>query len=241
MHKFVGTLLLFFIIVEGFTQTKHTHANMLWFNYNNYIQLNDKYTVVNDVQIRTRDWTNRWSQFAIRTGLTYKINKQFTVAGGIAWFGGVRYLGEKKLLANEWRPWQEIAFQLKSNQLSLLQRIRIEERFLELIVNGKNTHNYVNRLRVRYRIEMGFPLYKKQITAAIGNEIMVNADHINDDLFFDQNRTYFLANFKISPAWVFQFQYIKLFQWLPSVDVLDNQDVFRFSLHHTISCHPKKN
>ena len=69
MNRFAVFFLvsLFYNTVNA--QHTATHANMLWFNYNNTVFINDKWSIASDAQLRTRDWAGRWSQFAVRTVL----------------------------------------------------------------------------------------------------------------------------------------------------------------------------
>jgi hypothetical protein len=238
MYKTVTAVIIFFISTTLVAQNKVTHTNMLWFNYNNNLALNQKWNIVSDVQIRTRDWTSHWSQFALRSGAAYKLNDKFTVTGGFTWFGNVRYYNDEPIVANEWRPWEEIAFQTAIGKNLFIQRIRLEQRFLQIVLAGKKTKEYEKRQRFRYRIEFGFPFNNKKMEIHLGNEVMVNLNYISDSRFFDQNRTFAFINYKVSPLILFQFQYIKIFQWQGAIKVMDDQNVFRFSIHQQINTHP---
>jgi hypothetical protein len=226
------TVFLFLLSSVALTaQHTTTHANMLWFNYNNNIRINNKWSLANEVQMRTRNWAERWSQFAVRTGVGYKLNDKLTLSAGMAWFSTVRYFNGSPVLPNEWRPWQEIAYKIPGNKFDFSQRLKTEQRFLQRIVSGKKAGDYVYRFRLRYRFEFSFPLKKEKINASIGNEVMINPGHFSDSLLFDQNRTFFITDFILSKSTSFQFQFIKLFQWQAADRILDNQNVFRFSIH----------
>ena len=241
MYRILLILFLFLILSEAKAQHSNTHANMLWFNYNNTVVINNKWSIVNDAQLRTRNWAERWSQFALRSGAVYKLNNKFALTAGFTWFGNVKYFNDRPVVANEWRPWEEVSLQLKQKKIVFFQRLRLEQRFLQKVAAGKKLPDYDFRLRLRYRFEFALPQYKNKFELRLGNEIMGNINHIGDTQFFDQNRTFLILNIKISPQLVFQFQYIKLFQWQPSVNTLDNQDVFRFGIQQQLYLHkPKK-
>ena len=230
---------IFCVPLVATAQHTTTHANMLWFNYNNNISFNNKWSLANDVQLRTRNWAERWSQFAVRTGVAYKLNNKLSVTTGIAWFSTVRYFNGSPVLPNEWRPWQEIAYKIPGKKFDFSQRIRTEQRFLQRIVSGKKIDDYVYRFRLRYRFEFSFPLKKEKINASIGNEVMINPGHFSDSLLFDQNRTFFLTDFILSKSTTFQFQFVKLFQWQAADRILDDQNVFRFSIHQRFALQHK--
>ncbi len=234
MYKFIITVFLSFIFFLSVAQTKVTHTNLLWFNYNNTILLNKKWGIASDIQVRTKDWASHWSQFALRTGAVYKMNEKFSLSGGFAWFGNVKYFNDEPVVANEWRPWEELAVQLKTGSGFFLQRLRVEQRFLQMIVNGKKTEDFEKRQRLRYRFEFGFPLSNKKLEIHVGNEVMVNMNYLSDSRFFDQNRIFCFVNFRLSPSFLIQYQYIKLLQWQAAGKVLDDENVFRFSIHQQI-------
>lgn len=210
---------------------------MLWLNYNNTIAFNNKWAWSNDFQFRTREWLQHLWQFAIRTGAQYTINKKWTVSAGLAWFDNVRYYNDNPVFPNEWRPWVDAGFQVKPKNFTILQRIRFEERFLQKVIADKKLNEYETRERLRYRLQFTFPRIAKNIELHLGNEIMVNLNHLNDSLFFDQNRIFFIANAWVSKTSFLQFQFIKNFQLLARNYTLEDQDIFRFSFHQQLRWH----
>ena len=217
-------------------QTKNTHTNFIWLNYNNTVYINHKWKILNDVQYRTRNWFQYQSVLAVRSGLSYTINRHTSVAAGFAWFANYKYINDAPIIANEYRPWQDVTFQsIFNNKKILSNRIRIEERFLQQIKNGGQTNFYDQRLRLRYRLEFGMPIAKSKITCNIGNEVMVNIDYLLSNRFFDQNRAYVFFNVPILKNTLFQFQYLKIFQWQVDNNTLDNQNIFRCSIHQQLN------
>jgi hypothetical protein len=214
-----------------FGQHTVTHGNVIWANYNNSIHIDSNWSIVNDAQIRTKDEIDKWSLFALRTGVVYRINKSVAVTAGLAWFGTMNYFYENTVLANEWRPWQELSFQRNIKSVKFIQRLRLEQRFLQKISNGKKMDDFETRHRLRYRFEFGYPVWNKKVVLFAGNEVMGNLNYIKDNRFFDQNRSFLSVNYSLSHSTVFQFQYIRLVQWRSAIKVLENNNVFRCSIH----------
>jgi hypothetical protein len=235
MHKYFIIIFFSAMPAKFFAQHKTVHVNMLWFNYNNTIEFNSKWGMVSDVQLRTRDWARQWSVCAVRSGVTYRINNKFSVTAGFTWFGNVRYISDTAVLANEWRPWQEVTLQLHTGKGLLIQRVRTEQRFLQKLSGTSKKNEFEKRFRLRYRIEYSLPPLSKKTELHIGNEIMVNANYISDNRFFDQDRLFALINYKTSPSTFVQFQFIKLLQWQAAANTLEGQNVFRFSVHQFFS------
>jgi Protein of unknown function (DUF2490) len=239
LRIYIIALLLFFFITAN-AQHKNAHTNMVWFNYNNTVVLNKNWSWSNDFQLRTREWLQHWWQFAVRTGIQRTLNKKWNISAGFAWFDNVRYYNDEPVFANEWRPWVDASFQIQPKKITMLQRLRFEERFLQKVVLNKKLKDYEVRQRLRYRLEFTFPKIGKQIEIHAGNEIMVNLNHISDSLFFDQNRIFILANLNLTASSFFQFQYIKNFQLLARNYTLENQNIYRFSFHQKLYWHNNK-
>jgi len=224
--------MLFFILgspVLGLAQHSTIHSDRLWAGYFNTISFNKKWSLKNDAQLRTTDWFNKWSQLLIRSGAVYNFNNRVAVTVGLAFFKNAQYSGKELLLKNEWRPWQEFSYELPFHKINFSQRLRTEQRFLQLVQNNELSKSYQYIFRLRYKFEWQFPLKDDNIKLLTGNEIMVNPGYIRNSLFFDQNRTSAGINFKLNSTSNLQCQYLKIFQWHSNTSVLEDQNVFRIN------------
>ena len=226
--KYIASAILF-LPLQAVSQHRTQDVNMLWAGYYNTTQLNTKWSLASDVQARTKEWTNKLSQFLIRCGLVYSINNHVALTVGLAFFKNAQYIERNLLLKNEFRPWQEVSYLLSNNKIIFTQRLRTEERFLQLVEYNQLSKNYQPVFRTRYKFEFQFPVMTHKLKALAGNEIMVNPGHISKSSFFDQNRTSAGINFKLNSASVLQCQYVKIFQWHNNTSVMDNQNVIRFN------------
>ncbi|HUS03867.1 MAG TPA: DUF2490 domain-containing protein [Chitinophagaceae bacterium] len=220
------------LFIPAVSQGQHTteHTNMLWEGYYNAIRFNKTWSLVSDAQVRTRNWTEKWSQLLIRSGLSYSFNDHVAVTAGFAFFKNAQYTDKQVLLKNEWRPWQEFSYQTKFKKVGFIQRLRTEQRFLQQVVNNAKTQDYECILRVRYRFDWQIPLKRNNYKLLFGNEILVNPLYINTTRFFDQNRTFAGLQFKLVSNTSLQFQYLKIFQWRSNTSVLENQNIFRLNV-----------
>lgn len=228
----------FVIMLMPFTsssQHKKEHTNMVWEGYYNTIHFGKNWSLLSDAQIRTRDWTQQWSQLLVRSGLSYKINDHFSITGGFAFFKNAQYTNKDLFFKNEWRPWQELFYQLKVNRINFSQRIRTEQRFLQEIVDNEKSKTYQYVSRLRYRFDWQLPLEKEKIIFLIGNEVLVNPGCISNTSFFDQNRSFAGLNFKLHDNAGLQFQYVKIFQWRGNTAILEDQNVIRVNLFQQLS------
>lgn len=183
------------------------------------------------MQVRTKDWADKWVLYAIRTGLGYNINKHTTITAGIALFRSAQYQNNDLLFKNEWRPWEEISYEQKLKKTALLQRLRTEQRFVQQIVDNRKTNVYSYTFRLRYRFEWQFPIKKNAIKLVAGNEVLVNPGYLNSSLFFDQNRTFAGLNFKLSGNTNLQCQYTKIFLWRSTASILEDQNIIRINFY----------
>lgn len=238
--------IVFIILVMNLSskaQHKTEHTNMLWTGYYNTVRFNKNWSLVSDAQLRTKDWTEKWSQLLIRSGLNYAFNDHIAVTGGLAFFKNAQYVEKQLFLKNEWRPWQEISYQVKLNKINLTQRIRTEQRFLQQLVNTNLTKRYEYIFRCRYRFDLQIPLQENNLKLLIGNEVLVNPRYINTTRFFDQDRIFAALNYKVTDHTVLQLQYLKIFQWHSNTSVLDDANVFRVNIYQQFNFkknqHPK--
>ncbi|MGI8580883.1 MAG: DUF2490 domain-containing protein [Chitinophagaceae bacterium] len=225
----VFVILFIPLVSKGQHRTEHT--NMLWAGYYNTIRFNKNWSLVSDAQLRTKDWTEKWSQLLVRSGLSYTFNDHGAVTGGLAFFKNAQYAEKELVLKGEWRPWQEFSCQVKLNKINFIQRVRTEQRFLQQVVNNKKSKSYGYIFRLRYRFDWQFPFRGNNLKLLIGNEILVNPGFVNSARFFDQNRTFAGLYFKLFSNTSLQSQYLKIFQWRSNASVLEDQNVFRVNIY----------
>lgn len=208
------------------------HYNLLWAAYRTTIHLNNKWSVVSDAQVRTIGWADQWLLYAIRTGINYNTTKNFSYTAGIALFRNSVYDNKTLLFfKNEWRQWEEVSHNLPIDKhLSLIQRLRIEERFLQVVENNHLVHSYNFILRMRYKFEWQYISPIKNVTLLAGNEIFVNPGYFSKKNFFDQNRTLAGFSYKLNTNSSLENQYIKIFQWHSLSNIMDDQNIVRITL-----------
>lgn len=228
-----GLYVLFLAILSpavARAQRQRVQTNMFWFGHYSTITLSNRFAVNSDFQVRTKDWTQQWAQQLVRSGLSYKLNSHLSFSAGGAWFRHAQYSAERLLFRNEWRPWLEVAYGDKWKKSTFMQRLRLEERFIQRIVNGQKTAAYDQVTRLRYRLEYQVPLKGSTLTGSLVNEFMVHPGYIGGKRFLDQNRTFVGVNVKVAPSTILQAQYMKIFQWRTN-NILEDQNVIRFNIH----------
>jgi hypothetical protein len=104
--------------------------NMLWLGYYSTINLNPKWSVNSDLQFRTKNEIKDCSQALLRTDISRKVAEKLTVSIGLAHF---RFFITNTRTRGEWRPWQEFKLQDELGKVKVTHRLRIEERFNEVV------------------------------------------------------------------------------------------------------------
>ena len=222
------------------SQHRIQHINMFWAGYYHSTKLNEKWALSGDAQIRTSQWTNKWSQFLFRYGANYSLKNRVTLTVGFAYFKSAEYTTSALLWKSEFRPWQEIAWKNNFHKINFTQRLRTEERFMQTVADEKLSGNYQFMWRTRYKFEVQIPLGKTKFDAIAGNEIMVNPGYMNSSIFFDQNRSSAGFNFHANQKSNFQLQYVKIYQWHSKASTMDNQDVLRINFVQQVNAFKKR-
>jgi len=239
--KPLNKIILFLnMALKGFSQNSSSeiiHDNMLWLGYYNTINFNDKWSLNSDAQFRTKNGVKNNSQALIRTGLSYKINNKIDITSGLAHF---RFFITNERTRGEWRPWQEIKLTSNFGSVNLINRFRVEQRYIEGVIDSQPSNKYNFNFRFRYRLDVKIPINKekeegKNFYLLLGNEIMVNAGENINSNYFDQDRLFVGLNYELNKKITLQFQYMHIWQQLATGNTLMNLDVIRFNLYHTLT------
>lgn len=142
--------------------------------------INNKWTLSADIQARNFDKELLVGLIAVRSGISYQINNQWSAAAGNAWFHQRQLTASKqKSVTDELRLWEEIKHGLKLNKWQLINQFRTEQRHT---INQEGI-----AFRLRYRLSAEHEMGEKW-KALIGNELMWQATKEKKD--WDQNRTW---------------------------------------------------
>ncbi len=211
--------------------------NQLWLGYYNSIVLNSKWSINSDIQFSTKNEIKHYSQALIRSDVSYKLKDRITISVGLAHF---RYFITDEKTRGEWRPWQELKLTDKTGNCKLTHRLRVEQRFNEMVKNSEVTNDYQFNFRFRYRFDLRYPILKEKeagnnMYALIGNEIMINAGSNITYNYFDQDRLYVGLNYEVNKKLSLQLQYMHVWQQGTNGLTLNSNEVIRFNIYHTIN------
>jgi Protein of unknown function (DUF2490) len=180
----ISALFTFFVFVVGAQSVYNNHIS-LWPAYYLRIGINEKWKVVNDVQVRNFASEPVVGLIAVRSGINYRINQQWNVTAGGAWFHQQQINNNKqKLISDELRLWEELRNEMQFNKWQLINQVRTEQRHFS------NADGWA--FRFRYRLEAHYSLDKKW-KAIAGNELMWQSSRTSED--WDQNRIWIGAEY----------------------------------------------
>jgi hypothetical protein len=192
------------VVVLLFSFAAHaqtTSENSGWFAWFNSYKFSKHFGLHSDIQIRSADNWEYVKTILIRPGLTYHFNSKNNVTVGYAYIGNYNRLPEpSKNELTENRIWEQYINVAKFGSVSLQNRLRLEQRFIE-----QQTQN-VFAQRLRYFVRAIIPLTKQQQAfnkgayAALQNEVFFNIQNKDktNNSFFDQNRAYGAVGYRFS-------------------------------------------
>lgn len=218
---FIG--LSFFFCKISFSQT--VTENTGWLAWFNSYKFSKKFGLTSDVQFRSADKWQFVRNILIRPGITYYINNKSNATVGYAFIGSYNRLPEPaKNALTEHRIWEQYIYNLKINQVTLQNRLRLEQRFIE----RQNDRIFTQRLR--YFARLIIPLTKQQTSfnkgmfAALQDEIFFNIQHKEklNNSFFDQNRAYAAIGYRFSSKFDVEAGYLNQYSNGASTNVSNN-------------------
>ncbi len=205
----------FLLSVPALMQAQTTKNFSGWLAVYGTVNLNDKYTLRIEGNLRS---TNEWEQIQtllFRTGMNYKISANHVVTLGYAYASNARTINGVRGYAPEDRIWEQYSnfqfFSLSDHYISLQNRFRLEQRFIgqseeennQLVTDG---FDFVQRFRYFIRAVVPFKSSPKREFSrgayfALQNELFINIGDVSvvNGKSFDQNRAYFSLGYRFSP------------------------------------------
>lgn len=199
---FIAWLLL--LNTVAFSQKTHFGS---WNVINTKVTLSDKWSVFNELQLRSQSFYNDHYYYEVKGGIGYSISKNFTALLGVGKYVTFTDGGsfEKPVTANETRFWQQLTMNQYLDRIKIEHRYRVEQRWFE-----KSRF----RNRFRYRLSTAIPLNHKKIQPktfyiAAFDEIFLT----NIAPYYERNRVFIgpgyqiSKNFTIQPGYLYQFDF----------------------------------
>lgn len=232
---------LLFIFLQQFhlsAQTKSKEINVQtqsWVSVNSTIRLSKKFGIIADLHVRRNNFFADPDFYFARTGISYWINEQVTAVLGYGQMWVAPANTNWHHYAQEHRIYQQLQMISTIGKISLLNRMRNEQRWQEKIANDKVTHNYKFTDRVRYLLALTIPVFKNphypsivlsdEIAIQSGKEIVYNT--------FDQNRAF--VGFKQTDCKDLNFDlgYMVVTQEKSSGYQYDKNNTFRWFFYYT--------
>jgi hypothetical protein len=139
----------------------------------------------------------------------------------------------------EHRLWQQIQWFEKKSWLTMMQWVRLEERFRRKVDQGELTSEYNFNYRVRYAMAFTIPLKGKTVTPGtpfvfVNNEVMVSFGSEVVNNYFDQNRFFVGVGYQFTQQLNAQIGYLNVFQQLPPYATFRHIDALRLFVFHNL-------
>ena len=227
---FLSSLLMFSSLSAQNEVERRSYENThFWTSVNGTLRLSQRWGMITDAHIRRENFIRDPNFYFLRLGAAYWLDDQFSVAGGIAalWLATDTDVGTE--FALERRTYQQILWRAQIKKITFLQRIRIEQRWHEVL---DQTDGSVDRVRFsnRFRFLLSAairvfenpksprPVISNEILFHVGNEILYNT--------FDQNRLFLGFNQRLGKNWTVDYGYMMVYQ--------ERYSGFEYDLNHTI-------
>jgi long-subunit fatty acid transport protein len=201
--KLLFIVALALLSATAFPQTKNLGS---WTVVNTKVNLSEKWSVFNELQVRSQSFYDDMFYYEIKGGVSYAINKNFSFLAGIGKYMTYANKGNFKtpVAANEFRHWQQLTMNHFLERIKFEHRYRVEQRWFKT--------GYRNRFR--YRLSALVPINGKKLEpktfyASAFNEIFLT----NKEPYFERNRFFAGIGYKFSdkltiqPGYAYQFDY----------------------------------
>lgn len=209
-------LLLFFSFFQAQTpsekQTKQ--QSQVWLAFVSSTKLNTHWDFIADVGIRWNEFFVSENVYLIRGAMNYRITPMISVAGGYAHAWSAPVKEEWDTYADENRIFEQVQFNSKLGSTGVFQRLRIEQRWQEKIVNDEVLSDIRFTNRIRYMANFNIPVFNKKNrpTLAVFDEVMF---HFGQEVVyntFDQNRFFIGIRQNLTSQLSCDFGYVNAYQ-----------------------------
>ncbi|WP_460557597.1 DUF2490 domain-containing protein [Ferruginibacter profundus] len=218
------------------TKTKEINKQyQSWVSINSTARLYKKWGLSLDLHERRNNFFKDPSFHFVRAGINYWLKDNIILTTGYGHMWVAPSTAGWKTFSNENRIYQQAQITSKTGRISMLQRIRNEQRWQQKIVNDKATGQNKFTDRIRYLLSFTIPVSKKtkypsfvvadELCIQFGKEIIYNT--------FDQNRVFIGIKQKCTKDLSFDLGYMLVKQQKSSGYQYDVNETFRWFFYYT--------
>jgi hypothetical protein len=246
MKNFIKILLLAITplcgsVIFGQTASKQvSHNTLSWVSINSNLFLNKQWFIMADAHLRENNFFSSTSFIFGRVGLGYQFNKNLSAVAGYGNLLLSPTTAGWTTKSDESRIFEQIQFSAAYGKLKIVQRLRNEQRWVQIIANNTKTGNNKFTDRVRYLFSATFPVFKtpKLPQLAFADECMLQFGSAVVYNTFDQNRIFAGIKQKINNNLSFDAGYMRIFQQKNNGSSYTLSDCYRLFFYYTLP--PKK-
>jgi hypothetical protein len=240
-------LIAFCVLVPGLVhaqQDKEVREHyQFWWSLNTTMRVTDRLGAVADVHIRRTDFMAEPSFYLVRAGFQYWVNEPFTVTAGYAHMWQAPAEPEWSTWTQEDRIYEQLQYVSTIGRVSLLGRLRNEQRWKDTVVDDLLTGERQFSDRVRCLISATVPVSRNPSVPSLvfSDEILVQFGEAIVNNTFDQNRLFFGIKKRLKPSLSFDLGYMMVYQQKASGYQYDLNHTFRWFFYYTADFRKSRN
>ena len=228
LTKVLAVLFPFLIFGQGAAKKEVNQQVQTWVSLNTMTKFSEHWGIVADAHIRENGFFESNNFYFLRGGFSYIPNASVSLTAGYAHMWLAPTKEGWSTYADENRIYQQAQLITKIGNVSVLQRLRNEQRWQEKMVNDEPSGENRFTNRVRYLASFTIPIFndKKLPLLVLSDEILI---HFGKEVVyntFDQNRLFIGIKQNITPKLSYDFGYMNVYQ--------QKYSGYQYDMNHTI-------
>lgn len=229
-NLYKALVLLFPILIfgQGSAKKEINQQMQTWISLNTVTKFSEHWGIAGDAHIRENGFFESNNFYLLRAGLAYIPNKSVSITAGYAHMWLAPSKDGWSTYSDENRLYQQAQMVTKIGNVSVLQRLRNEQRWQEKIVNDEPTGQNRFTNRVRYLASFNIPIFsdKKLPSLVLADELLI---HFGKEVVyntFDQNRLFIGIRQNINQQLSYDFGYMNVYQ--------QKYTGYQYDMNHTL-------
>jgi hypothetical protein len=228
LSNVLAVLFPLFIFGQGASKKEVNQQMQTWISLNTVTKFSEHWGVVADAHIRENGFFESNNFYFLRGGFSYIPNASVSLTAGYAHMWLAPTKDGWSTYADENRVYQQAQLLTKVGNVSVLQRLRNEQRWQEKIANDEPTGELRFTDRIRYLASFTIPIFsdKKMPSLVLSDELLI---HFGKEVVyntFDQNRLFVGIRQNINSKLSYDFGYMNVYQ--------QKYTGYQYDMNHTI-------